>query len=75
MSNLFTAVSVEQQEIVAGGLSVRANNTYEKFTEKYLSIDYAGSSAGPNGASSFIKGFDSVDYSYIFSQSLNTLFA
>jgi ribosomal protein L27 len=49
MSNLFTAVSVEQQEIVAGGLIVNLQAT--RFLQQQ-NVAAGKTTSGPNGSTS-----------------------
>jgi hypothetical protein len=57
MSNLFTAVSVEQQEIVAGGLRGRVNANARYNQDKKLSFDKFQLSFGQYGPTVTIRNF------------------
>ncbi|MEA5529566.1 CTB family bacteriocin [Dolichospermum sp. UHCC 0684] len=56
MSNLFTAVSVEQQEIVTGGVVVAPDTTFSELLNfnQNTTLFNSQSSAGPGGVVSLI---------------------
>jgi hypothetical protein len=58
MSTLFTAVSVEQQEIVAGGASARLSSKYDYLNTDKVTLDYLNVKPTKFGNDITLHGFE-----------------